>query len=262
MARLNGGEDVVVRGPSRQANRLAAMHLMDAVFGGHEEDQPHQGPLSLPHFHPLGASPKFTFSLIRVPRPMLDDASRRNRRKGRSEVLHAEPAGPVPVPGAQIVADAAAAKWLQRAEAYRKRLLAMRSRLPLGVRRLMRSMTLHDANLITVNHAAANGRSQLFLSFRLAGKGGKTGVQLRYDRVKALKVLSHDGDAPLETEIFTLYDEFDLMADGTLTHSILLTGGLEIRVRFTNLFVTPFVHVVALGRGRADIDDLAALAAS
>ncbi len=160
------------------------------------------------------------------------------------------------------VADAAAAKWQRRAEAYRKRIQAIRSRLPVGVRRLMRSMTLHDANLITVNHAEANGRSQLFLSFRLAGKGGKTGVQLRYDRVKTLKVLSHDGAVSPDTEIFALYDEFDLLADGTVTHSILLTGGLEIRVRFTNLYVTPFVHVVALGRGRSDIDELAAMAAS
>ncbi len=58
IARLNGGEDVVVRGTSRQANRTAAMHLVDAAFGGHEEDQPHQGSMSLPHLHPMGRKPE------------------------------------------------------------------------------------------------------------------------------------------------------------------------------------------------------------
>jgi hypothetical protein len=58
VARLNSGGDVVVRGPSRRANRDAALRLADAAFGGHEEDQPHQGRLSLPHFHPHGRSPE------------------------------------------------------------------------------------------------------------------------------------------------------------------------------------------------------------
>jgi hypothetical protein len=55
--RLKGGEDVVVRGPTRRDNRNAAMRLVDHAFGGHEEDQPHEGPMSLPHFHPRGRLP-------------------------------------------------------------------------------------------------------------------------------------------------------------------------------------------------------------
>jgi|SRR5262245_2376665 hypothetical protein len=58
ISRLQNGDDVVVRGPARRDNRAEAMRLTDRAFGGHEEDQPHQGRMSLPHFHPHGRSPE------------------------------------------------------------------------------------------------------------------------------------------------------------------------------------------------------------
>jgi hypothetical protein len=55
IARLQNGEDVVVRGPKKRGNRDMAMQLASTAWGpGCEEDQPHQGPLALPHFHPPG----------------------------------------------------------------------------------------------------------------------------------------------------------------------------------------------------------------
>jgi hypothetical protein len=160
------------------------------------------------------------------------------------------------------VAEAAAAKWQRRAAAYRKRLQEIHHRLPLGVRRLMRSITLHDAYLLTTNLAKERGRPQFFLSFKLADGDGRAGVQLRYDMVKPLKVVLHEGTAAAGTILFALYDEFDVSEDGTLTHSILMTGGVETRVRFTNLLVTLFTRVVAPGRGRSNIKELAEMAAS
>jgi hypothetical protein len=56
--RLTHGDDVVVRGPARRDNRALAIELLNDAFGGYEEDQPHEGPMSLPHFHPPGRSPK------------------------------------------------------------------------------------------------------------------------------------------------------------------------------------------------------------
>jgi hypothetical protein len=41
-----------------------------------------------------------------------------------------------------------------------------------------------------------------------------------------------------DTHLFALYDEFDVAADGSFTHAILMTAGVEIRVRFTNLLIT------------------------
>jgi hypothetical protein len=160
------------------------------------------------------------------------------------------------------VAEAAAAKWQERAEAYRKRLREIRHRLPLGVRQLMRSVTLHDAYFLTLNFAEVRGRQQLFLSFRLAGGDGQAGVQLRYDVVKSLKAVVHEPNNSGDTGLFTLYDEFEAAADGTVTHSILMTGGFEIRVRFTNLVITRFTKVVAPVRGRSDIKQLTAMAGS
>ena len=158
------------------------------------------------------------------------------------------------------VAEAAAAKWQRRAAAYRKRLHEIQNRLPHSVRQLMRSLTLHDAYLLTVNFAKVRGRTQFFLSFQLADKTGR-GVQLRYDVVKPLKVL-HAQNVPNDTVLFALYDEFDVSADLTLTHSVLMTGGIEFRVRFTNLHVTHFTQVVAPGRGRSNIQELMEMGAS
>jgi hypothetical protein len=159
------------------------------------------------------------------------------------------------------VAEAAAVKWQGRAEAYRKRLREIHHRLPLGVRKLMRSLTLHDAYLLTMNHAKVRGRPQFFLNFQLADGDGRAGVQLRYDVVKPPKVVLHD-HVSADTVLFALYDEFDVSAGGTLTHSILMTGGVEVRVRFANLHMTAFTRVVAPGCGRSDVKELAEMAAS
>jgi hypothetical protein len=160
------------------------------------------------------------------------------------------------------VAESAAVKWQGRAGAYRKRLQEIKHRLPLGVRKLMRSLTLHDAELLTINHAEVRGRARFFLSFRLADGDGRAGVQLRYDLVKPLKVVLHDSGVSGDPHLFALYDEFDVAADGTVTHAILMTGGVELRVRFTNLLVTRFTQVVAPGLARSDIEGLMELASS
>jgi hypothetical protein len=67
--RLQCGEDVVIRGPSSQANRQEGMRLADLAFGGQEEDPPHQGSMALPHFHPPGRSPEVHVFFDRYPAP-------------------------------------------------------------------------------------------------------------------------------------------------------------------------------------------------
>jgi hypothetical protein len=160
------------------------------------------------------------------------------------------------------VADAAAAKWQRRAEAYRKRIKELHPRLPPGIRKLMRSVTLHDASVVAINLAEERGRTRFFLTLELDGKGRRAGIQLRYDMAKPLNVVFHEPNAAEGTALFALYDEFDVAPDGTPAHSILMTGGVEIRVRFTNLHMTPFTRVVAPGRGRSDMRELAEMAAS
>jgi hypothetical protein len=57
IVRLKGGGDIVVCSADRRANRNKARELTEAAFGGFEEDQPHQGRMALPHFHPDGRTP-------------------------------------------------------------------------------------------------------------------------------------------------------------------------------------------------------------
>ena len=118
--------------------------------------------------------------------------------------------------------------------------------------------------MLSTNLAKERGRTRFFLSFKLEYKykGGGEGVQLRYDLAKPLKVLLHEEAGSAGTVLFALYDEFNVLDDGTLTHSILMTGGVEMRVRFTNLLVTHFTRVAAPDRGRSDIRELAEMAAS
>jgi hypothetical protein len=159
------------------------------------------------------------------------------------------------------VAEAAAAKWQLHTESYHKRLKEIQYSLPSSVRQFMRSVTLHDAYL--VNIARASHRPQLFLSLQLPDTHGQAGVQLRYVLVKPFKVRFHEANASPDAELFALYDEFDALQNGTLTHSILMTAGVEIIVPFSHLSIVQFTKVVAPTRGRSDFrEQLAAMATS
>lgn len=52
VSRLKAGRDVVVCGTQRRANRNKARELTRTAFGDFEEDEPHDGRMALPHFHP------------------------------------------------------------------------------------------------------------------------------------------------------------------------------------------------------------------
>jgi len=67
IARLQGAEDIVVCGEQRRANRNKARELTEAAFGGFEEDEPHQGRMALPHFHPPDRDPDETHAFFEAP---------------------------------------------------------------------------------------------------------------------------------------------------------------------------------------------------
>jgi len=68
IARLQTGQDIVVRGPDRRATRNKARELMVAAYGGFEEDEPHQGRMALHHFHPPEHSPDGVHAFFDTPR--------------------------------------------------------------------------------------------------------------------------------------------------------------------------------------------------
>jgi hypothetical protein len=67
VARLQAGEDIVLRGTDRRSNRNKARELMVAAYGGFEEDAAHQGRMALPHVHPPDHSPEGVHAFFEVP---------------------------------------------------------------------------------------------------------------------------------------------------------------------------------------------------
>jgi hypothetical protein len=58
VVRLQAGQDIVVCGPQRRANRNKARDLTQAAFGGFLEEEAHEGRMALPHFHPPNHNPE------------------------------------------------------------------------------------------------------------------------------------------------------------------------------------------------------------
>jgi hypothetical protein len=67
VSRLRSGKDIVVCGGLRRANRNKAREVMTTAFGGFEEDAPHQGRMSLPHFHPPDRTPDGIHAFFEAP---------------------------------------------------------------------------------------------------------------------------------------------------------------------------------------------------
>ncbi len=141
------------------------------------------------------------------------------------------------------VADAAAEEWEQAVAAYRLHLRAIRLRFPQGVRRLLSSVSLHDAKMLTI----ARGKRQPWFGMWLQPEGtaaqpGEV-LELRYLVVAG----PHGGlDVKKHPQLkkanpgpdWVLYDEFNLDEERAFfTHSLLLTDGHEVEVRFHNLRV-------------------------
>jgi hypothetical protein len=143
------------------------------------------------------------------------------------------------------VADAAAEEWEQAVVAYRQRLRAIRSRLPSGVRRLLSRVSLHDAKVLTI--AAARNQPSVRILIRLEGTASQPGevLELNYRVVPGphggLAFKKHPQLRKDTTGLgWILYDEFNLDEQRVFfTHSLLLTGGHEVEVRFHNLHVRP-----------------------
>jgi hypothetical protein len=67
VALLQAGRDIVVCGPARRANRNKARELMTRAFGGNEAEEPHEGRMALPHFHPPGHTPEGIHAFYEAP---------------------------------------------------------------------------------------------------------------------------------------------------------------------------------------------------
>jgi hypothetical protein len=141
------------------------------------------------------------------------------------------------------VAEAAAAEWEAARAAYRARLDAIRPSLPAAVRRLLSIVSLHDAKVLGMS--IGKRKPRFALRVRLEGTARQPGEVLE---VSYRPVVGPNGgvtfqkpplaEAPPPGPQWVLYDEFDVDEDrGLFVHSLLLTSGMEISVRFHSLSV-------------------------
>ncbi|HEV8062181.1 MAG TPA: hypothetical protein VGP68_20045 [Gemmataceae bacterium] len=130
--------------------------------------------------------------------------------------------------------------WERALQSYRDHLEQNMGRLPRGLRKLVNSISLHDAQVLDMWHA----NSRLNITLRPESDPSKL-VVLRYVLLEQPRI---NREALPETmrslQMTWLYDEWDaprtLDAEGrpVFTHDILLSNGWEIRLRFQSMAVT------------------------
>jgi len=147
------------------------------------------------------------------------------------------------------VADAAADEWEKAIVSYRQRLGAIRPHLPRDARRLLARVNLHDSKVIAFEFGHKKPMFSVLL--QLEGTRQRPGkmMQLSYHVVAGehggVKTKRHGQPADAQAKSWILYDEFNLDEERAFfTHSLLLSDGREIEVRFHTLRVRRLDEVV------------------
>lgn len=149
------------------------------------------------------------------------------------------------------VAEVAADEWEQAVTDYRARIRAIRLRLPLSVRRLRTRVSLHDAKVLAITFGSKQPRVTLLL--RLEDTPVQSGdvLELHY-----LSMAGPQGGATFSKRAqlnpngtsearWILYDEWDRdEGRACFTHTLLLTDGYEVEVRFHDLRVRRLQEVL------------------
>ncbi len=140
-------------------------------------------------------------------------------------------------------AETAAEEWEQGIEAYRTRLKAIRSRLPVGARRLLSRFSLHDAKVLSLSSGSKEPRFTLVVHLEDTPSQAGEVLELSYLSVAGphggVTFKKHPGfDKRVPGLGCVLYNEFDQDDERAFfTHSLLLADGFEIEVRFHHLRV-------------------------
>lgn len=137
------------------------------------------------------------------------------------------------------VADAANEEWEQALADYEQRLASVANQLPAEVRELCATVSLHDGKMLGV---AFGKRTRLFsMLVQLEGTAKQRGevLQLHYDPVPGPDggvAIREPAQGNRDEDVWVLYDEFDRDEEHDFfTHSLLLTDGREIEIRFREL---------------------------
>jgi hypothetical protein len=155
------------------------------------------------------------------------------------------------------VAEAASGEWERAVVNYNVELAAIRSQFPAAVRVVLDRFSLHDAKVLTYFLT----KRKLSLLIRLEGTSARPGkmLELKYTVAKGgLRIVRHGKDKEWPKDRGRIqYDEFGKAGDAPaaiFSHSLLLAGGYELRIRFTDLRLrrlkkVRFPSVEQAGRG-------------
>jgi hypothetical protein len=135
-------------------------------------------------------------------------------------------------------AEAACDEWDRAIAHYNTALAAIRPQFPAAVRTILDRFSLHDAKVLTYFLT----KRKLSLLVQLEGNSARPGkmLEMKYTVAKGgLRIVKHGKDDEWPKDRGRIQDdEFDKAAntpEAVFTHFILLTGGYELRIRFTDL---------------------------
>ena len=129
------------------------------------------------------------------------------------------------------VADAADEEWEAAVREYRQHIGAIRNRLPIGAREFAEKTSLHDALYLGYLKTAVP---------QSAGELAVVTVDVGEDILLLIYVLADEpllgpripGEVFHDDPVQWLYDEFDLLDDGTCIHEVLLSNGRVLTLPF------------------------------
>jgi hypothetical protein len=128
-------------------------------------------------------------------------------------------------------------EWERAVASYQAQLTQVRGALPVDVQRLLDTVSLHDARVLDMWWG---GRSQFTVTLQLESDLSRL-VVLTYSLVGPPEVQKDVLPGAVCSEpVAWLYDELDFAKDKrpgepSFTHSILLSDGREVRLRFRSL---------------------------
>jgi hypothetical protein len=135
-------------------------------------------------------------------------------------------------------AEAACDEWDRAVANYNAALAAIRPQFPAAVRTILDRFSLHDAKVLTYFLT----KRRLTLLIQLEGTSVRPGkmLELKYTVAKGgVRIVKHGKDKERPKDRGRIqYDEFGKAADTpetVFTHLLLLAGGYELRIRFTDL---------------------------
>jgi hypothetical protein len=155
---------------------------------------------------------------------------------------------------------AAQQQWEEALAAYRQHLQQIRAELPKGMRRLVESVYLHDARILSMHQT-----EEKFVITLQPESDPRRLVVLGYTLVE--EPLIEQQALPTDRQsspVEWLYDELDLdrpegprglpvsAGEPTFRHNILLSNGWEVTIRFRQVWVLRPVRVLPAVPGRSE----------